>query len=97
MNTINIIIYATLFWVIFSQLYELRNANDGCCSNKSCGKSEFDEFLYNGSLLLSSFFTFLFLYRLLELYMGSDMRARNFRANPAKSLANEGTELLFGR
>lgn len=97
MNSINIIIFATLFWVIFSQLYELRNANTSCCSDKSCGKTEFDEFLYNGSLLLASFFSFLFLYRLFELYMGSDMRARSFRANPAKSLANEGTELLFGK
>lgn len=97
MNTINIIIFMTLFWIIFSQLYELRQSNEGCCSDKSCGKSDFDVFLFNGSLLMGGFFTLLFIYRLFELYMGSDMRARSFRANPVQSLAEQGTELMFGK
>lgn len=97
MNTINLIIFMSLFWIIFSQLNQLRSSNEGCCADKSCGTTDFDKLLWGVTLTLSIILTLLLVYNLYDMYSNSSMRARIFRANPVKTLAEQGTELMFGK
>ena len=97
MNTLNLIIFMSLFWIIFSQLNQLRSANEGCCADKSCGTTDFDKLLWGVTLTMSIILSLLFIYDLYYIYSNSSMRARSFRANPVQSLAEQGTELMFGK
>lgn len=97
MNTLSLIIFMSLFWILFSQLNQLRSANEGCCGDKSCGKSSFDNGLWTITLLISIVLSIFVIYRFYELYTGSSMRARLFRKNPVKALSSQGAELMFGK
>ena len=43
MNIFTTVVFMSLFWILFSQLNELRSANTGCCGDSSCGTSEWDK------------------------------------------------------
>lgn len=84
----------SLFWIIFSQLNQLRSSNEGCCSDKSCGTSDFDKLLWGVTLTISIILTLLLVYNLYYMYTSYSTKARLFRANPIKTVLEEGAELI---
>jgi len=52
-----LVLYLSLFWILFSQLNELFNANKGCCKDNSCGKSMWDRWIWNITLIVSILLT----------------------------------------
>ena len=96
MNIFTTVVFMSLFWILFSQLNELRSANTGCCGDSSCGTSEWDKAMWGINLTVAILLTMFFLYKVLEYYEGSSLEARDFNANPARSLGKQAG-LLFGK
>lgn len=96
MNIFTTVVFMSLFWILFSQLNELRSANTGCCGDNSCGTSDWDKAMWGINLTVAILLTLFFLYKVLEYYEGSSLEARDFRANPARSLGKQAG-LLFGK
>ena len=94
MNWFLVTLSMSVLWILFSQLNELRGANEGCCRSNTCGKHSFDKFLWNGTLSTAIIFTLLFLYKLYMLYARTALMAtpqgRVFNA------VNQGVEMMFG-
>lgn len=94
MNWFLVILSMSVLWILFSQLNELRNANEGCCKTKSCGTHGFDRFLWNGTLTTAIIFTLLFLYKLYMLYARTALMATP--QGRVLSAVNQGVEMMFG-
>jgi hypothetical protein len=92
MNLFLVILVKSVLWILFSQLNELRNANDGCCKTQSCGKSGFDKFLWNGTLIAAIIFTLLFIYRLYLIYTPTGRLISS-----SSNFVNAATEMMFGK
>lgn len=96
MNIFTTVVFMSLFWILFSQLNELRSANNGCCGDKSCGSSEWDRTMWGINLTVAILLTLFFLYKVVEYYEGSSLEARDFKLNPTRSIAKQA-RLLFGK
>lgn len=96
MNIFTTVVFMSLFWILFSQLNQLRSANDGCCGDQSCGSSGWDRMMWGINLTAAILLTLFFLYKALEYYEGSSLEARDFRRNPTRSIANQAG-LMFGK
>ena len=48
MNFLMGLVLTVLFWILFSSLQEAKDSDkpNGCCNDSTCGKSQFDTFLY---------------------------------------------------
>ncbi len=93
MNLLNTIIFMSLFWILFSQLNQMRNAEEGCCKDKTCGKSGFDQLMWGITLTIAILLTLFLVYKIGYLYY----KVRGKGSNLFKqTLAKQGTELLFG-
>ena len=92
MNWFLIILSMSVLWILFSQLNELRSANDGCCKTKSCGQHSFDKTLWTGTLIAAIIFTLLFIYKI---YLIATPTGRLISAE--SNVAAAATEMMFGK
>lgn len=93
MNLVLVILLMSFSWILFSQLNEIRSANEGCCKTNSCGKSGFDNMMWISSLIFSIVFTLFMLYKFFLIYTDVYM---NKGKGVVQVMEKAGTELMFG-
>ena len=96
MKFVTAAVLMSLLWILFDQLNRLRTANDGCCRDNSCGKRQWDSMLWKVALILAIIMTLFMVYKIYQLLMSNETTAKMFRRNPAKSVAVEAREMVFG-
>jgi len=94
MNWFLVTVSMSVLWILFSQLNELRNANEGCCKSKSCGKHSFDKFLWNGTLTVAIIFTLMLCFKMYMLYTKKAIMATP--EGRVLGAVNQGVEMMFG-
>ena len=93
MNIFLVALIMSVFWIIFSQVNELKSANEGCCKTKTCGTSGFDHTLWATSLTLAIGFTLFLIFKGYMLYKSRRLNTLNTAKN---TLGELGTEMMFG-
>ena len=96
MKFVTIAVFMSLFWILFDQLNKLRTANEGCCRDNSCGKNQWDSALWSISLALAIILTLMMVYKIYQMLMSNSTTAKMFRRSPARSVAAEAREMVFG-